>query len=606
MPPKHRRSTVVMGSQVAGRYPLYCHHAREPYASALTSMSARIVLWLEAGFAEHVTIHYGDRYQAELPEVAAMERVGSAQGYDIYRAIVPCRTHRLQYAFCTHRGADHPEWWLGESRATCGERPRSGLFQLPYLCERDVFVVPDWVNSSVCYQVFPDRFHRVEQSQPVTTVAAQHDREHDSGHSLGWSDWSSKPGPKSRFGGNLAGLLEKLPYLQELGVNLLYLTPIFRSPSNHKYDTTDYYEIDPDFGDKALFRSVVQEAHERGIRVVMDAVFNHCGEEFGRFQDVVRHGEDSPYFDWFFIHGKKVEFEKVNYETFANRTRNMPKLNVANPDVERYLLDVARYWMDECDIDGWRLDVANEIDHVFWKKFRRVVKAAKPDALIIGEVWHDSLPWLNGDEFDGVMNYVFRDAVLDCLVEKTLSPGEFAGRMSALLVQYPEAATRSMFNLLGSHDTARVRTIAKGDVDAVVRAMAFQFTFPGIPMIYYGDEVGMLGGPDPDCRRGMVFEPSKQHMRLLEAVRCLARLRRSERALHGPHVQFLCSTASHLRFRRTSLDGLSAIEVVFHLGKRGSRPLPLSVPADRVVWSSSEAAQDVGQLPAGAVAIVRV
>jgi cyclomaltodextrinase len=286
---------------------------------------------------------------------------------------------------------------------------------------------------------------------------------------------------------------------------------------------------------------------------------------------VVRRGKSSPYWDWFFIEGDRVDLDAVNYETFANRIRTMPKVNLAHPEAEKYFLEVAAYWIREFNIDGWRLDVANEIDHVFWRKFRAVVKGIKPDALIVGEVWHNSLPWLRGDQFDGVMNYPFRQMALDFFVYRRCSPQTLAEQMVRQLHCYPEQAQRAMFNLLGSHDTERVLTLAEGQVDRVLQALVFQFTYPGMPMVYYGDEVGMEGGPDPDCRRGMVWDPAAQNPVLLQAVKQLARLKRSEPALHGVHTEILKAEDGILHYRRVSNDGASALDVAFATGKR---PLP--------------------------------
>src|SRR5699024_5658775 len=209
------------------------------------------------------------------------------------------------------------------------------------------------------------------------------------------------------------GIIKHLDYLVDLGINGIYFTPIFKAHSNHKYDTIDYMEIDPQFGDKSTFKELVKACHEKGIRIMLDAVFNHSGYYFSQFQDVLEKGENSKYKNWFHIKDFPIQTDPVpNFDSFAF-TSHMPKLNTEHPDVKQYLLDVATYWIKEFDIDGWRLDVANEVDHQFWREFRTAVKSVKQDVYILGEIWHDSMPWLQGDQFDAVMNYPFTNSAIE-------------------------------------------------------------------------------------------------------------------------------------------------------------------------------------------------
>ncbi|MCL6445487.1 MAG: glycoside hydrolase family 13 protein [Alicyclobacillus sp.] len=560
------------------------HQPYEPFAYALDTHTARLVCQVARGQSRGVVVHFGDRYVPSLTDSLPMERVGADHQYDYFVTDVPVPTHRLKYAFAaTYRGK---QVWFGESGIAYAQQD-AGVFQLAYLCRRDVFDVPDWVNRSVCYQIFPERF---ANGRPELTPA-------------GAVPWDAAPTPYCMMGGDLPGIIDKLDYLQSLGVNLLYLTPIFAAGSNHKYDTFDYLQIDPQFGTKEDLANLVQQAHARGIRVLLDAVFNHSGYEFGPFKDVREKGRASRYFDWFFIDGDKVDGTDVNYETFATKLRYMPKLNVANPEVEQFLLDVATYWIRECDIDGWRLDVANEIDHVFWRKFRAAVKAAKPDALIIGEVWHNSLPWLRGDQFDGVMNYVFRELCHGFFIQRKLTGDVFAAGITRLQHMYPGPANRAMFNLLGSHDTARVLTLANGDATAVQLATVFQFTYPGIPMVYYGDEVGMEGGPDPDCRRGMVWDPAQQNASLRDTVTALANLKQTEPALAHDALRFVHSTKHAVEFVRESADGSETLYVAINLGARSVRT---HAGEGKLMFSTRANAVDGGLLAGRSAAIWRV
>lgn len=212
----------------------------------------------------------------------------------------------------------------------------------------------------------------------------------------------------------MPGIIEKLPYLHDLGITLIYLTPIFASRSNHKYDTIDYYKIDPSFGTLEQFRELVDQAHKLQIRILLDAVFNHTSDEFFAFHDVIQHGEQSAYKDWFFTESYPLVQQPVpNYETFGVHIVSMPKLNTQHREAADYMIDVAKYWIQETNIDGWRLDVANEIDHAFWRRFRSEIKAMGKELLIVGEVMHLASAWLRGDQFDGVMNYPLRDALVD-------------------------------------------------------------------------------------------------------------------------------------------------------------------------------------------------
>ena len=232
--------------------------------------------------------------------------------------------------------------------------------------------------------------------------------------------------------------------------------------------------------------------------------------------NVLKHGEESPYAHWFNIESFPVETDPPNYETFANDIYTMPKLMTNEPDVKEYLLDVAAYWIREANIDGWRLDVANEIDHDFWREFRKVVKKENPDALIVGEIWHEASEWVRGDQFDCVMNYSVQYACIDFFAKGVIRAETFANRLAKVQVNHCQSVNRAMFNLLGSHDTERFLTMCNEETKRFALAVAFQMTYEGAPMIYYGDEVGMVGETDPDCRRGMIWDKKQQDREILQ------------------------------------------------------------------------------------------
>ncbi|MFD2618649.1 glycoside hydrolase family 13 protein [Terrilactibacillus laevilacticus] len=413
---------------------------------------------------------------------------------------------RLQYGFVLISSE-------GES-AFYGERGFSKLekktlispdyfFKFPFLHEVDLFKAPEWVKSTVWYQIFPERFDNGNPSISPKNV-------------LPWG--SKNPGTEDFFGGDLQGIINHLDYLKDLGVNGIYLNPIFEAPTNHKYDTLNYYSIDPHFGDKETFRKLVQESHKRGIRIMLDAVFNHIGSQSKQWQDVVKNEEKSPYKEWFHIHsfpvteGTNGNIEgktTLSFDTFAF-TPKMPKLNTANQEVQNYLLDIATYWIREFDIDGWRLDVANEVDHAFWKKFHHAVLKEKNDVYIVGEIWHDAWNWLQGDEFHSVMNYPLTQAIIDFFIEDKINAMELVSNLNQHFMKYMQNVNEVTFNLLDSHDTARILTRAKGNKKKVKQALAFLFAQSGSPCIYYGTEIGLDGDNDPLCRKCMIWDKKKQ------------------------------------------------------------------------------------------------
>ena len=375
------------------------------------------------------------------------------------------------------------------------------------------YPIPKWVKDAVFYEIFPERFANGDPSNDPPDCVA----------------WTSTPTRDNFFGGDLQGIIDHLPYLEDLGVTALYVTPVFKARTNHKYDICDYLSVDPAFGTNELLRRLVAKAHDKGIRVILGAVFNHCGDGFWAFEDLTQKGASSKYASWFFVDSYPVSKDPPNYQT-AGGAWYLPKLNTANPEVRDYLLKVANYWIEECGIDGWRLDVPWKVPLDFWRLFRDTVKRAKPDAYIVGEVWRDPRPWLQGDTWDGVMNYPLRNHILDYCVHDTMDAEDFDYEIGRLRQVHGRAAPCQL-NLLGSHDTPRLLTLCNGDVDRAILAVAFLLTYVGAPMIYYGDEVGLTGGNDPDCRRAMPWDETIWEPRLLEIHRVLIKARHEHPAL---------------------------------------------------------------------------
>lgn len=396
----------------------------------------------------------------------------------------------------------------------------NSFFSFPYIHHIDTFSAPEWVKSTVWYQIFPDRFYNSKA---------------DNDDLQNWG--KSPPTFTSFFGGNLNGIEQKLDYLAEMGINGIYLCPIFYSPSNHKYDTVDYFEIDQQFGSKQDLKNLIETCHKKGIKVMLDAVFNHTSEYFSPFIDLSKKQEHSIYKDWFHVIRYQSNSSKYfEYETFGYE-KHMPKLNTSNSEVKEYLFSIAKYWVSDFDIDGWRLDVANEIDHSFWREFRNEVKNTKKDVYILGEVWHDAMPWLQGDQFDGVMNYPIYDLIIDFFVKNRINTEAFINGITDYLYKYPRNVLINNFNIIGSHDTARIMTLSKNNIGRVKLAYTFLFSFIGTPCIYYGDEIGMTGGNDPDCRACMEWSIEKQNATLLAFIKKIIAIRK-QHVLFGNEGKF--------------------------------------------------------------------
>ena len=437
-----------------------------------------------------------------------LPRIADDDTLDYYQIDLTGDDTRLCYLFLLYHNSEC--FYFSEeglSRTYDFERAYYTFFQYPYIFPCNVHRHIPWTDTTVMYQIFPERFANGMGKKPYITAP-----------------WDARPTPRMYLGGDLPGVTQHLDYLSDLGVNCLYFTPIHPSPTNHKYSIVDYYDVDAGFGGKAAFRELVQAAHARGMRVLLDGVFNHCSEYHPFFEDVKRRGKASPYYDFFLIDGDFPSREKGNYRTFGFSS-DMPKLNTGNPAVIDYFCGVGAWWIREFGIDGWRLDVMDEISDDFLRAFRKAVKAANPDALILGEAWHDPRAWLAGDELDGVMNYGLTKALIDYLVDGALTARQAASRLTRLFFRTTSISARMMMNLLDSHDTDRFLTLLGGDRRRLKLALCLLFFFPGMPCVYYGDEIGMTGGYDPDCRKGFPWDEAKWDTDIRRHVQLLARLK---------------------------------------------------------------------------------
>ena len=445
---------------------------------------------------------------------------------------------------------------------------------------------PAWVRDAIFYQVFPDRFaasNRVVKPGPL-------------------EPWDTPPTVHGFKGGDLLGIVERLGYLADLGVNALYLTPIFASASNHRYHTYDYLAVDPLLGGDAALRELLDAAHDREMRVILDGVFNHTGRGFWPFHHVLEAGAASPYRRWFHLDDAALDAGRpltaypptgtpasaLGYEAWWGLPA-LPKLNTDEPAVREYLFGVAEHWL-RFGIDGWRLDVPGEIDdQAFWQEFRTRCRAVRSDAYLVGEIWHLAPDWLLGDRFDALMNYPLAEAILGYVGAGALDTAvvhahhEYAGsvvprdgsafarRLQELLATYDPATTAVQLNLLGSHDAPRLRTVIGGDVARVSLAFLLQATLPGAPCLYYGDEIGLTGGNDPDCRGSFPWDTARWEPGLRDSVRALLRLRTAEPALRDGPLTIVGAMESAVAFER----GVGAARFVVVVNPGAAVRLPL-------------------------------
>jgi cyclomaltodextrinase / maltogenic alpha-amylase / neopullulanase len=477
---------------------------------------------------------------------------------------------------------------------------------------------PDWVKDAVFYQIFPDRF-------------AKSSRINRDGLKL--EEWESNPTPHGFKGGDLYGVLEKLDYIQELGVSAIYFNPIFSSASNHRYHTYDYFNVDPLLGGNTALKELLDECHKRCIRVVLDGVFNHASRGFWQFHHVLENGAGSPYVDWFHfdndrLNGKRPwgaypgsketqdlgkgvgSFQAIGYQAWWDLPA-LPKLNTNTSAVRNFIYEVAEFWL-KFGIDGWRLDVPAEInDDSFWREFRKRVKAINPEAYIVGEIWHESKRWLQGDQFDAVMNYPVTLAELGFFCGEHLniaeankaggyrnqirpfSAEEFASEIDTILGWYDREITQAQLNLLDSHDTPRFITCASGDLASLRLAYLFMFTYPGAPCIYYGDEVGMEGRQDPDCRKSFDWIKAHWDKELLAYVKSLTQLRHDHIALRrGDHHRLFAGNGIYAFSRNLGSENLIVILNAAKAKGQVSFPEGPTIAAPKTLWGQAVISRD--------------
>ncbi|MCK4489961.1 MAG: glycoside hydrolase family 13 protein [Anaerolineales bacterium] len=441
--------------------------------------------------------------------------------------------------------------------------------------------VPYWVKDAIFYQIFPDRFANGDPGNDPPNIQA----------------WGSTPTIWGFQGGDLRGVIQKMDYLLDLGINAIYFNPVFQATSNHRYNISDYYKIDNKLGDIKDFSALLDVAHQNNIRVVIDGVFNHCGRGFFAFNDVLENQNHSPYIDWFHLNNVPPDAyspgDADDYEAWW-KFKSLPKFNTDNPQVRDYIFDIARYWI-RLGADGWRLDVPTEInDEKFWAEFRQVVKSENQDAYLVGEIWDGDPNWVGPACFDGLMNYPVREGIIGLLME-TITTDEFAGKIKGLLNRYPRENLYAMYNPLGSHDTARIKTELAGDQRKLKMAFIFQMAFPGAPAIYYGDEIGMEGGKDPDCRRAFPWDADQSdenqwNKELHQFVRQLITLRKNRASLRRGSYEEVLVDGKRGGYAFARILGDESTLVFLNAS---SAPRAFRIPVTSLGWPDGRIVQDL-------------
>lgn len=568
------------------------HIPLSQYAFPISEHKLIIRLRTKRDDLTNCTLFWGDRVCVQSPmEVreTAMYICAVDEHFTYYEGIAEEVSGRICYYFRLEKEEDWT-YYYGDRFAK--ELPmqtlegklfdnRSEYYQYPFILREEIPRVPKWFQEAVVYNIFPDSFANGRRRLEAC------------GQEMLLEDGRIC---RSRLGGTIRGMIENLDYIQDMGFTCIYLNPIFTAGEYHKYDLLDYYHIDPVLGTEADFQELVNKLHERKMRIVIDGVFNHCSWYFFAFGDVVEKGRASRYCDWFYdlsfpVVRPEKPGEKPNYTCFAYE-KKMPKLNTSNAEVQAYFADVGAYWIEKYQVDGWRLDVANEIDLNFWRKFRAAVKAANPQAVLIGEVWENAQVWLKGDIFDSTMNYEFRRICREYLTAQTPDGLQTAYQLEQLRLRYPTELVRGQLNLLDSHDVPRFLSLCEGDISRWRLGCILLFLMPGVPSLFYGDEQELTGVEEADYRRPMEWRAQNQ----CDFVRQLIAIRK-QYIPYDAEYQPLWEVIRKGVFAFSRRSGQGNITVIMNAG---NTTLPLEATMQeqhrRILLSSQENAKELAPM----------
>ncbi|WP_025724818.1 glycoside hydrolase family 13 protein [Acholeplasma granularum] len=560
------------------------HQAKSEYSYAYDEKKLHILFRTAKNDVESVKLSFGDPFDWTFSnnkaswnsKLVSMTKRYQTDLFDYYFIEVEPKDYRCKYAFLIENNNEH--YFFGSKRLEkLNKLPSnkfeegsfydlSNYFNYPYLNKEDLADTPSWVKDTYWYQIFMDRFYSYNKKSNLP--------------------WGKLPvNNHELYGGDILGVIDKLPYLKDLGVSGIYFTPIFESKTAHKYDIKNYFKIDPQFGTNDDFKLLVEKAHQLDIKVVLDAVLNHCGWDHPYFQDVVKNGRNSIYADCFFLDKDPIiNFDidkngnpkyhgnlRPNFRTFAY-TPHMPKWNTGNPLTQKHLLDSIEYWIKEYDIDGWRLDVSNEVSHQFLRKVKEVSKNAKKDTFIFGENWDSSMPWLRGDQMDSVMNYDLSIPIWQYFDNK-IDLHEFKNELISYTALTPKNVMQNMFNQLDTHDTVRMKRRLKDNDDRLKIAYILMFISAGAPNIYYGSEVGLSGEHDPDNRRCFNWDESTWNHNLRNLIKSLIKLRKSHKSLMSSDYHFIDANS-------LSLIKKDENESILILINDSNKSLVVNIPTD--------------------------
>lgn len=494
------------------------HYSDSIYSFPLSEKEIEIkLLTKKDDDIKKVELIYNDKYffHEEVFSKVILKAYSDAL-YDYYVIRIKLKDVRFAYVFKITLINDE-EYYFSESGVNKYYDIKKGFydfFQVSYINKSDLIKINKKFANRVFYQIFVDRFYSSTnyKSERINI------------------NWGDNVTAKSIAGGNLKGIEEKIDYLKELGVDALYLTPIFESDSNHKYDITDYYQVSKDFGSNIDLINLVDELHKNNMVIVLDMVFNHISSNSNFFKDVIKNGKNSKYYNWFIIYDDEIDLNKKNYETFGS-CNYMPKLNLNNLETQECFLDVSKYYLKNYKIDGFRLDVSDEIPHEFWMRLKYELKKIDKDFILIGENWHNSQSYLNsGKELDSIMNYALTKEMINFFAYKKTTTLEFKNNIISLLNRYKTNINYNLLNLLSSHDIYRFINECSFDDESFIIAYAFLFIYVGIPCIYYGDEYALEGGYDPDSRRCFIWDEKsrKRNLKVNSYLKKFINLRKKE------------------------------------------------------------------------------